>query len=74
MVKSYYSLTFGRVRILFPFEVIWELGAPKKVAFFVWMIALDSFLTIDKLKKKGYRLTNHFISVVLLMLERGNNK
>jgi hypothetical protein len=48
-VKSFYTRLITRERLPFPWKSIWRVKAPVRVAFFVWIVALGKFLTMDML-------------------------
>ena len=53
MVKDYYSLFVGSNDYCFPWKSIWKQKIPSRVAFFVWIAALDKCLMIDNLQKRN---------------------
>lgn len=43
---------------VFPWKSIWVSGAPSKVVFFLWIVALGRNLTIDNLVRRGHVSVN----------------
>ena len=52
MVTGYYSILVGSNDYCFPWKSIWKQEIPSRVAFFVWIAALEKCLTIDNLRKQ----------------------
>lgn len=60
-VKSFYNHLVGHNSVekkVFPAKMIWRANAPTKVSFFAWEASKECILTIDKIMKKGFTLTN----------------
>ena len=57
-VSSFYKFLFSKDRSGFPWQSIWIPGVPTKVAFFVWLAALDWVLTIDNQIRQRHVLVN----------------
>jgi hypothetical protein len=51
-VKSYYKILSLNTSLRFPWKSIWKVGAPPRVAFFVWTAAHGKILTMDNLRKR----------------------
>jgi hypothetical protein len=51
-VKSYYQILSLNTPLGFPWKSIWKVGAPPRVAFFVWTAAHGKILTMDNLRKR----------------------
>ena len=51
-VKNYYKQLLPSAGALVPWKRIWKTNAPPRVAFFVWVAALGSILTIDNLRRQ----------------------
>ena len=51
-VSNYYQALLGVCTQSFPWKSIWKQKVPSRVAFFVWIVALGTILTIDNLRKK----------------------
>ena len=57
-VSSFYKFLSSKDRPGFSWQSIWIPGVPTKVAFFVWLAALDRVLTIDNLIRRRLVLVN----------------
>ena len=51
-VSNYYQALLGVSIQSFPWKSIWKQKVPSRIAFFVWIAALGTILTIDNLQKK----------------------
>uniref|UniRef100_A0A7N2LR36 Reverse transcriptase zinc-binding domain-containing protein n=1 Tax=Quercus lobata TaxID=97700 RepID=A0A7N2LR36_QUELO len=52
MVNDYYRILVGPTIYGFPWRSIWKQKILSRVAFFVWIVALGKYLTIDNLRKR----------------------
>ena len=57
-VCSFYKLLSSPNTDEFPWECIWCAKVPKRVSFFLWIVANDGILTIDNFVKRGQSLVN----------------
>ena len=48
----------GASNSLFPWKGVWKHKIPKRVAFFLWIVAYGWTLTLDNLMIKGRHLAN----------------
>ena len=48
----------GASNSLFPWKGVWKHKIPKRVAFFLWIVAYGWTLTLDNLMMKGCHLAN----------------
>jgi hypothetical protein len=51
-VKTFYRALACQEAVSFPWKGIWRVKAPKRVAFFVWILALGKILTHDNLHRR----------------------
>ena len=54
-VKSYSSLADKRVE---PHGIVWNSWMPPRISFFAWEATWAKILTLDQLKKRGWRIPN----------------
>ena len=54
-MRSFYDALRGLV-LRFPLVKYWCVKAPRRVSFFVWIVAWGKILTCDNLVKKGNKL------------------
>jgi hypothetical protein len=52
LVKNYYKILLPTAGLLVPWKRISKTGAPPRVAFFVWAVALGRILTTDNLRRR----------------------
>jgi hypothetical protein len=52
-VKSFYQVLSTPVQSTFPWNSIWKVKVPLRVAFFVWTATLGKILTLDNLRKRN---------------------
>jgi hypothetical protein len=52
-VKTFYKALICYKAVSFPWKGIWRVKTPKRVAFFVWTVALGKILTHDNLRRRG---------------------
>ena len=53
-ICSFYNELWGSSSIVFPWKGIWKFKAPRRVSFFVWIVAWDKILTGDNLQSRGF--------------------
>ena len=56
-VKSFYSLANRRVEP-FPHGIVWNSWVPPRISLFAWEATWAKILTLDQLKKRGWRIPN----------------
>jgi hypothetical protein len=56
--KSYYKMLQSGEHSSFPWESIWKVKAPPRIAFFLWTAAKGRILTVDNLRRRGFSLAN----------------
>ena len=66
--RSFYKEISGANISPFPCLTIWPVKIPKRVAFFVWKIALGRILTLDNLMRRGATISE---LVLYVSKERG---
>ena len=57
-VKSLYSILELKGSSLFPWDSIWRVRVPPKVAFFTWETSWGKVLTLEQLQRRGFFLAN----------------
>ncbi|RVW80825.1 putative ribonuclease H protein [Vitis vinifera] len=57
-VKDAYGLLISHSTFLFPKKGIWVENVPSKLAFFAWEATWGRILTIDRLQKRGWQISN----------------
>ena len=57
-VKSLYSILEPGGSALYPYDSIWRVYVPPKVAFFAWEASWGKILTLEQLQRSGYSLPN----------------
>ena len=57
MKSLYSSLVDMRVE-LFPHGIVWNSWVPLRISFFAWEATWVKILTLDQLKKRGWRILN----------------
>ena len=56
--RSCYHAIRGTPNSLFPWKGVWKPKVPKRVTFFLWIVAYDRILTLDNLMLRGHPLAN----------------
>ena len=64
--RSYYQAIRGTPNSLFPWKGVWKPKIPKRVAFFLWIVAHDRILTLDNLMHRGRPLAIGVVCVVVM--------
>ena len=54
--RSFYHALLAPVAVAFPWKMIWGVKSPRRIAFFMWIVAWDRILSCDNLRKKGFVL------------------
>ena len=57
-VRSFYSSLASRGVNRFPHSMIWNSWVPVRVNFFAWEATCVKILTLDQLKKRGWKMPN----------------
>jgi hypothetical protein len=60
-VKTFYKALVCYEAAYFLWKCIWRVKAPKRVAFFVWIVALGKILTHDNLCRRGIVVVEWFV-------------
>ena len=53
-IRFYYNALRDISSITFPWKGIWGVKAPRRVSFFVWIVAWNKILIGDNMKNKGF--------------------
>lgn len=59
-MKSFYKVLSIRIQSSFSWKNIWNVKVPLRVAFFVWSVTLEIFLTLDNLQKRNITVMEWF--------------
>ena len=57
-VKSFYSSLADRRVEPFPHGIVWNSWVPPRISLFAWEATWVKILTLDQLKKRGWRIPN----------------